>query len=130
MTNVIILSVKEVECIMWCIGYIGDIPNRPSNGPDDPLTLLQQTYSTRDIVKACRQIESRFGCWVYTLPTGLQKIEQDILRLCVENTRWIEVYKDALPHRPDMKKEAHDTLLSLARKFDEIGIEVNYMPPA
>ncbi len=123
------LTKKEAEAICWGLGRIGDFIDREPDGPTDPLSiLLTLGYSRPMISKAIEGLwEVAYGD---TLSDKFTELEGHILRLCVENTDWITVYRTAAPtkHSQPHIDEALTALRTLAAKFDELGIEVNYLP--
>lgn len=123
------LTKKEGEAICWGLARIGDFIEREPDGPTDPLAiLLTLGYSRPIIAKAVEGLwEVAYGD---TLTGDLTELEGHILRLCVENTDWITVYRTSAStkySKPHIE-EALAALRSLAAKFDELGIEVNYIP--
>ena len=65
--------------------------------------------------------EIAYGDWLSDPMTPLQK---SILRVCVENTTWIDQNLRVLPH---MVKEANAALISLAQKLEAFDIHVNHI---
>lgn len=125
------LTSKESEALLWGLAQIGDHVQRTPVGSDDPLfILLEDGWPRRAIARACEELSPvAVGNW---LAGGWSELEQTILRLCVENTTWITIYRthDITAGDSVMIEEALATLRSLAAKLDSFGIEVNYIPHA
>jgi hypothetical protein len=105
---------------LWGIAEIGDQPEREAVDADDPLFILDQRYSRREIVAACAQIEGSLGN--HTLGHDLTPLKRDILRLCVEKTCWLDAYLIP-PFSQENLDEAEDTLVDLAGCLALLGIE-------
>lgn len=128
-TKRLTLTQKEAEAVLWGVAQIGDRPNRKTEGDSDPLyILLDSGYTRREIVQACKEIE--VVCYRRFVDEPLDPIEQDILRLCVENTSWIDAYRRNEPTRnsPAHIEEALATLRGLAAKLEDFDIEVSHIP--
>lgn len=114
---------------MWGIAQIGDKVCRKTDDPSDPLfILLADGWTRRAIGLACDGLMPvAIGNW---LAGEWTELERTILRLCVENTSWIDAYRNHHPTAGDttMINEALTALRTLAAKLDSFGIEVNYIP--
>lgn len=123
------LTKKEGEAICWGLALIGDFIEREPTGPADPLAILLTLGYSRPVIT--RAID---GLWEVaygdTLTDDLTDLERHILRLCVENTDWITIYRTCAPTKssPPHIDEALAALRSLATKFEKLGIEVNHLP--
>lgn len=123
------LTKKEGEAICWGLGRIGDFIEREPHGPADPLAILLAMGYTRNMITVAIE-----GLWDVAfgdvLPDEFTKLEGHILRLCIENTDWITVYRTAAPTKYSQPHidEALSALRSLAAKFEKLGIEVNHLP--
>lgn len=125
MTSVTITP-KEVEAIMWGLAQIGDVPDRGTDGPADPLfILLQRGHRRPDIVTTCAWFFDHLEGHVLKGP--YTQLQADILGLCVSNTSWLDSYDRASLSRA-MKTEATAALRSLAYKVETFGIEVSHIP--
>ena len=124
----IALNQKEAEIVLFGIAIMGDDFERDQHGDIDPQEILLRTYTEAEIVKACAYIEDqlKYESWFIKLP--LAPCAKDVLRLCVENTLLVKAYYEQSPEHRAMRQEVHQALLSLAKKLDGIGIEVNHMP--
>lgn len=122
------LTSKESEGLLWGLAQIGDYINREVSDPTDPLfILLADGWQRRAIARACDDLSPvAVGNW---LAGDWSALEQAILRLCVENTSWIEIYRthDITADNPIMIEEALAALRSLARKLDAFGVEINHI---
>lgn len=127
-TEKIAITQKEAEIILFGVAIIGDDFDRDQHGDIDPQVILLRTYSEQEIVKACAQIENSIDneSWFIHLP--LSPCEKDVLRLCVENSLLVRAYYEQSPEYAAMRKEIHQSLLTLAKKLDAVGIEINHMP--
>lgn len=122
------ISSKESEALLWGLGQIGDYVNREVTDPADPLSiLLADGWTRRAIASACDELSPvAVGNW---LAGGWTELEVTILRLCVEKTSWIEVYRthDLTADDPTQINQALAALRSLARKLDLFGVEINQL---
>lgn len=118
------LTEKEGEAIMWGLGQIVNYPSRRPRSDTDPLSVLLNEGFRREAIMTT-------GNDLFQLAYGdciqepLSELERAILRVCVENTTWVEQY---IEHRPQQAEEARATLRSLATKLETLGIEVNHIP--
>jgi hypothetical protein len=78
------LADKEPEALLWGLSQLTDVPNREPRGPADPFSVLEP----------------------------LTDLEKAILRVCVENTTWLQPY---IENRPEYVAIAKKTLRDLAR---------------
>lgn len=123
------LSTKESEAFMWGLAQIGDYVSRITDDAADPLfILLAAGWSRRSIADACEELMP-VVC-TGSLTSELSPLERTILRLCVENTTWIDCYRthEITADNPVLIEEALSTLRSLAAKLEQLGIEVNHIP--
>lgn len=120
---------KEGEAIMWCLGQIVNWPEREPEGPYDPLfVLLARGFNRAAIMDT--------GCEMYSiaydhqLAEPLTALEKAILKVCVENTTWIDVYRRGEPtaDNPAAINEALRTLRELSVKLEGFGIEIDRIP--
>lgn len=123
------ISAKEGEALMWGLAQIGDHLDRIPTEADDPLfILLKEGHTRKEIAGAVE------GLWEVayadTLSGGWTTLEQLILRLCIENTSWVTAYRNQAPTRGNdgFIDEALGALRSLAKKFDQLGVEINHIP--
>jgi hypothetical protein len=123
------LTKKEGEALCWGLARIGDFIDREPDGPADPLAILLAMGYTRPAITVTVEglWETAYGD---TLTTDMTELERHVLRLCVENTDWITIYRTHAPTKnsPAHIDEALAALRSLATKFEELGIEVNHLP--
>jgi hypothetical protein len=91
---------------------------------NDPLAaLLAEGFDRKEIMAAGpRLYEFCFGDFI---AEPLSEVEKAILRVCVENTTWLQPYIDL---KPEMVGIAKKTLRDLAAKLETFGIEVNHIP--
>lgn len=123
------LSTKESEAFMWGLAQIGDYVTRIPTDASDPLfILLAAGWPRRAIANACEELMPVVCAG--SLTSELSPLERTILRLCVENTTWIDCYRthEITADNPVLIEEALSTLRSLAAKLEQLGIEVNYIP--
>lgn len=123
------LSTKESEAFMWGLAQIGDYVTRITADPADPLfILLAAGWPRRAIANACEELMPVVCAG--SLTDELSPLERAILRLCVENTTWIDCYRthEITADNPVLIEEALSTLRSLAAKLELLGIEVNHIP--
>lgn len=123
------ITIKEAEAIMWGLAEIGDRPRRMAGDSTDPLRhLLDAGYSRSLISSTC--IEMEVMCYTKFLSPPFTDLEAMILRLCIENTSWINAYRvnDPTKDSPAHIDEALATLRSLAAKLEAYGIEINHIP--
>lgn len=122
------LTSKESEALLWGLGQIGDYVNREVTDRADPLfILLADGWTRRAIARACDELSPvAVGNW---LAGEWSELESTILRLCVENTSWIAVYRthDLTAGDPTQINQALAALRSLAVKLDKFGIEINQL---
>lgn len=120
------LDVKEAEAIMWGLGQIVNYPTRRVISATDPLSVLfDEGFDRAAIMKAGNELFSiPYEKWIKDPLTSLEKA---ILRVCVENSTWIETYAEKSPHLVAGAKAA---LRSLAKKLEAFDIEVNHIPNA
>lgn len=118
------LTRKEGEAIMWGLGQIVNYPTRKVLSETDPLgVLLKEGFSRSAIMRTGNDL---FGiAHERALKEPLTELEKAILRVCVENSTWLEPY---LENSPGLVEEAKATLRSLAAKLETVGIEVNHIP--
>lgn len=121
------LTPKETACILWGIAEMGDFPKRAIRGPLDPLHLLDLKYTRAQVVAGCLFIENGIQENARFVTEPLSEVEKDILRLCCENSSWLDSY-DRVGAPAEARKEAHDAIRTLAYKLETLGIEVNHMP--
>ena len=123
------LTKKEGEGLMWGLAQIGDHLDREPTEPTDPLyILLQEGYTRPQIKDAVNGLwEVAYGDW---LGEDWPTLERLILRLCVESTSWISVYRTTAPTRdsPALINEALTALRTLSAKLDKLGVEINHIP--
>lgn len=122
------LEPKEGEAIMWGLAEIGD---RMDEIPDDiwhPLNIIRyEGYGDSEIKEAIDSIwEVSFNDYMGTVFTQLESL---ILRVCIENTSWVDNYKENPMTKGDAHSinEAKQALRSLALKFEKLGIEINHI---
>lgn len=123
------ISLKEAEALMWVAGQIGNWPERKPKDDRDPLAvLLAAGYNRSAIMEAVGAIEQIAYNKLISEP--LTALERDMLRVCIENTSWIETYRTHEPtaHVPALIEEALAALRSLAKKLDRFGIEITHIP--
>lgn len=118
------LTGKEGEALLWGLSIIMDRPDRASDETTDPLAVLLNEGFTRNQIMAAgpRLYEFAYGNCIIE---PLSVIERAVLRVCVENTTWLEPYAIK---QPGMLGLAKRTLRDLAAKLENIGIEVNHIP--
>lgn len=127
MTEVAITE-KMGEAIMWGLAQIGDQPRRAATDPTDPLFVLLQKYDRSDIIFTVTEMwPIAYGDWIREPLTDLQK---DILRVCIENTTWLQSYRDnpIIPDPEPMIKESKAALRELATRLEAFGIEISHIP--
>lgn len=117
---------KEGEALLWGLSIIGDLPERDIEGPQDPLgVLLREGYSRNALAERCQALtEFAYGDCIVG---PLIDIDRSILRVCVENTTWLEPYRD---YYPEMLGTAKATLRSFAAQLETLDIEVSHIPDA
>lgn len=115
---------KEGEALLWGLSIIGDLPERDIEGPRDPLgVLLREGFSRREIAQRCEALtEFAYGDCIVG---PLMEIDRSILRVCIENTTWLEPYKEFYP---EMLSTTKGTLRSFAAQLETLGIEVSHIP--
>lgn len=118
------LTGKEGEALMFALTFVVDIPNRTPEEQNDPLAILFAEGFGRREIMACgpRLYDFCFGDYI---EEPLSDVEKAILRVCVENTTWLQPYIDL---KPEMVGVAKRTLRDLAAKLETLGIEVNHIP--
>lgn len=131
MTNAITrvpITDKEAEALMWGLAQIGDHAHRKNvTDPSDPLfILLEAGHEPKAIQARCEEMFAH--AYTNCLTDPFTDLERLILRLCVENSSWVWHYKEHLPEKPTMAREARAALRSLAEKLEIFGIEINILP--
>ncbi len=122
------LTSEETVCVFWGLHDAADRPDRLVRGPTDPLAiLLAEGFTRAQIVEGAMGIEDGIEEGARYITPPLSDVQKSILRLCCENTTWIEQYRPA-GLSEERRRAAHDTIRTLALKLNEIGIEVNFMP--
>lgn len=120
---------KEREALVWGLGQLTNYPHRKTTGDTDPLQVLFNLGHRRTaIMRAANDLFEM--AYSYNLHSDLSILQKDILRVCVENSSWVNAYitGDVTAHDPAQAEMARETLRSLSLKLDEIGIEINYIP--
>jgi hypothetical protein len=123
------LNDKEAEALMWGLAQVGDNIDRKVEEPTDPLFGLMAMGYTRPAIA-----EAVGGLWEVAYGHKLEgdwtELEEAILRACVEQTTWINVYRTHPPTKdsPPHINEALKALRTLAAKLDKLGIEINFIP--
>jgi hypothetical protein len=123
----IALEDKEKEAIAWGLAQIGDYADRTPTEQDDPLWIIHSEgfKNAAGITDTC---ENLFAMVCTNELVGpFSPLERLILRLCIENTSWLNTYRLNGP-TPLHGKYAAATLRELARKFEDIDIYVNILP--
>lgn len=126
MTERVQLTGKEGEALLWGLSIIADVPHRVPTDPNDPLAVLFANRWSRDDIMACAKDLHEFAYGDY-LAGPFNDLDKDILRVCVENTTWLQPYVE---HRPELLGVAKQALRGLAEKLDQFGIEINHIPSA
>lgn len=124
----IAITEKMGEAIMWGLAQIGDQPRRQTKEPSDPLFILLQKYDRSDIIHTVTEFWNvAYGDVISEPLTDLQK---DILRVCIENTTWLQSYRDnpIIPDPEPMVREGKAALRELASRLEVFGIEVSHIP--
>lgn len=118
------LTGKEGEALLFGLAIVMDEPDRVPDRAGDPLTALFSDGFTRDQIMAAgpRLHEFAFDDFI---EEPLSDVEKAILRVCVENTTWLQPYIDT---RPELLGIAKKTLRDLAAKLEPFGIEISHIP--
>lgn len=121
------ITKKEAEALAWGLAQIGDYLDREPTEASDPLfILLSDGFSHEAIGSTCTDLFIVAYSGVITSP--LTNLEKAILRLCVENTSWIDSHHRSVASSPAMISTAKQTLRSLAEKLEFFDITVNFIP--
>lgn len=129
--DLIPLTAKEAEAIMWTIGQVTNFPDRPTTGDRDPLyVLFDMGFARADIMPTALAMQKWCFRDLAAIVKPVSVLQAAILRVCVENTTWITPYRTMEPTRgnPDMIEEALRTLRGLAVKLESLGIEITHIP--
>lgn len=123
------LTTKEKEALIWTTSEIMDRARQTPAESTDPIYILKAAgHKPNEYYKACERLEVGIFAGVLEGPFGA--LESLILKICIENTTWINQYRtgDATADDPVAINEALATLRSLAAKLEAFGIEIAHIP--
>ena len=123
------INQKEKEALIWTLAEVLDRATQTPAERTDPIYILRSAgHKPKDFRKAAERIEKQV--YAGKLEAPFSPVEMLILKICVEQSSWINQYRTGGPTAGNkaLIDEALATLRSLAAKFEALGIEIVHIP--